>query len=127
MKKRESVRNRWCPVLLVAFAAIAPLGCQSLPGSGDSARAVAAAPAAGLPPSASPALEFVATARPGQRATVSDPAFGGSVVVEYETQYHSASNRTCRRFSVSRPEPPVHRETKFACFTAAGLELIDIY
>jgi len=84
-------------------------------------------PSAGKSAPGSAALAFVATARPGQRATVSDAAFGGTVVVEVEAQYHSASNRTCRRFAVSSPQRPTRRETKFACFTAAGLELVDIY
>lgn len=117
--------------LLSAFAALALSGCQSPPPTAapppSAAAAAAVSPSNGRAAPSSPALAFVASGRPGQRATVSDAAFGGTVVVEIEQQYHSASNRTCRRFTISRPTPPARRETKFACFTAAGLQLVDIY
>jgi len=115
--------------LLSGFAALVLSGCQSAPPAAGPPPSAAAAvsPSAGRPAPASPALAFVAGGRPGQRATVSDAAFGGTVVVEIEQQYHSASNRTCRRFAVSQPTPPARRQTKFACFTAAGLKLVDIY
>ena len=115
--------------LLSGLAVLALFGCQAAPPSAgpSPAAAPAVSPSAGRAAPASPALAFVASGRPGQRSTVSDAAFGGTVVVEIEQQYHSASNRICRRFAVSRPTPPARRETKFACFTAAGLELVDIY
>ncbi len=114
-----------------SLVALVLLGCQAAPPADKSAppapAAPAVAPSAGPTAPASPALAFVAAARPGQRATVSDPTFGGTIVVEIEAQYHSASNRICRRFAVSRPAPPLRRQTKFACFTATGLKLVDIY
>ena len=105
--------------LSCCLVALALLGCQTqLP---------ADPPSAGGTASGSAALAFVATARPGQSKTLSDPIFGGTVLVEIEAQYHSASNLICRRFAVSRLITPVRRQTKFACFTSTGLELVDIY
>ena len=114
--------------LSCCLVALALFGCQAPPPADPPALAARAiAPAAGRAASGSAALAFVATARPGQRKTVSDPAFGGTVLVEIEAQYHSASNLICRRFAISRMISPVRRQTKFACFTNAGLELVDIY
>lgn len=114
--------------LSCCLVALALLGCQApWPADPPALAARAVAPSAGGTASGSAALAFVATARPGQRKTVSDPAFGGTVLIEIEAQYHSASNLICRRFSVSRLITPVRRQTKFACFTNAGLELVDIY
>jgi len=119
---------RWISPLLSGFVGLALLGCQaSAPGDLPAPAVAVARPSTARVAPVSPALAFVAAARPGQRATVTDPAFGGAVVVEIEARYHSASNRACRRFSVSRTVAPARRQTKFACFTAAGLELVDIY
>lgn len=114
--------------LSCCLVALALLGCQAqLPADPPAGAARAIAPSAGGTASGSAALAFVATARPGQSKTLSDPIFGGTVLVEIEAQYHSASNLICRRFAVSRLITPVRRQTKFACFTSTGLELIDIY
>ncbi len=114
--------------LSCCLVALALLGCQApRPADPPAVAALGAAPSAGGTASGSAALAFVAAAQPGQSKTVSDPAFGGMVLIEIEAQYHSASNLICRRFTVSRLITPVRRQTKFACFTNAGLELVDIY
>ena len=111
---------------LLLLALLAAGACQRAPAPEPRNSAMRPPPrAAAVRSGSSPVLDFVARARAGERATVSDAAFGGKVVVQLDRKYRSASNRDCRRFVVSPAGAPAGQKTRFACFAAGGLELID--
>ena len=48
-----------------------------------------------------PVLAFVAVGQVGQMATVTEPGYGGSVMVGIESEYYAASGRECKTYSLT--------------------------
>jgi hypothetical protein len=73
-----------------------------------------------------PVLTFIAAALPGQSRVVMDPRFGGEVSAMLEAEYHSASDKTCRRFVIRRSrgaEPP---RSHYACVRNGVWQLVQL-
>jgi hypothetical protein len=56
-----------------------------------------------------PVLAFVSSGGIGQTASVNDPADGGIVNVDIETQYNSAAGQICRTFTLANSIEHVQR------------------
>ncbi len=90
---------------------------------------------AGVPPAGgevaatdahSPVLTFVGEAAPLQQAQLDDPRFGGLVSVTMEAEYHSASDKRCRRFRIRAATTPPEGRSHFACNSNGRWVLIDL-
>lgn len=110
---------------LSACASFSPGGAGS-----DLDTAVAGVPAAGAATSVtdaySPVLAFVGEASPQEQAQLNDPGFGGVVSVILEAEYHSASDKRCRRFRVLSAAAPPEGRSHFACYANGRWALVDL-
>lgn len=104
-----------CAMACFALTAVSACSTSERPSTASVER-VETAPAKVAQP-VSTVMQFVARARPGMTATVQDPYFGGGVAVRIDDEYHSASGRTCRRFSVQRSQSGEPPSIKYACFS----------
>lgn len=68
-----------------------------------------------------PVLAFVSSGGIGQTAAVNDPAEGGPVSVDIETQYNSASGQICRTYAVANSTGQVQQ---LACDDGANWRVV---
>lgn len=105
-------------ILLSATASLlaACAGNDHFPGAFNASAPAPAAPAAAL---ASPGLAAVASAAPGARARIDDPALGGAVDLDVLQAYSAASGRACKRVAI-RPAAGGRILSRVACAGPQG-------
>lgn len=122
------------PASLVCLAALglALSACASFDSiftekaAGDAAMPADAAEAAPSKPVSSPVLAFVTEAAPFESAQLKDPLFGGLVSVTLEAEYHSASDKECRRFEVRSLSTVDGSRLHHACVTDSQWILVEL-
>ena len=101
-----------------AVALAVAVGCANLPILGTTASASARNKTP--PGEISPLVAFLADARTGDSAFVTDPGTGRRLNVTAQTTYFAASGRTCRRYDLANAQSGAHLPSGLACKNSDG-------